>query len=405
MDNIFQYTTRMKRLKKINKYTLLLNPADNLPACKNTNQNIESFSSLYIPEDKLTDKQIKHMGIAFGVRNFSGHFFKNLLDQWNTAMNCHDCTLRPLSGMHSLHIIVKVLRHYGNKILVLPEEAGGHPFTPKILNSLNFEVMPLIYNYKTQSIDIEQTIKKYKNNNPDFLLIDRSDGLFYEDFTLLLNSFDNLYSVFDASHYLTHILVNDYSSPFEMGFNLITSSMHKNFPGPQKAIIATKYNDTIWESIKEKLSNHVSNSHPLSIMCASEILLNKSNLKKYSHKMLENKNTLEQELLQKGFNIVQTPTNKQTTNHIWIRENSLVKDTMKFFRDLEFCRISTNYRKFPFQLGDGIRLGTAGATSQGLDTIHISELTDIIYNIALGNSLLTSKHKLKHLMEKINNPI
>ena len=47
-------------------------------------------------------------------------------------------------------------------------------------------------------------------------------------------------SVFDASQYLVNVIVGDHPNPFDYGFDLVVSSVHKNFPGPQKALLATR---------------------------------------------------------------------------------------------------------------------------------------------------------------------
>ncbi|WP_072682787.1 hypothetical protein [Arcobacter sp. LA11] len=400
MNCLNTFSNRIKRLELLNKYTMLLNPADNIQMCNNI--KYKSFSNLYIPDSPLSDNQIEEASIGFANRNSSAKFIQELLEQWKIKFNAEECTLRPLSGMHSLHIILSSLKNHGNRILVLPEKAGGHPFTSKILQSFNFDARPLIYNQENYLLDIEANIKAYKKFNPDFILIDRSDGLIYEDFSKLLKYFKNSYSIFDASHYLTHILAEDYISPFEMGFNLITSSLHKNFPGPQKGILITKKKDTIWSNIKNVLSNHISNTHPLSIMCAGEILLKTKYIRDYSYKMLNNKLLLENELINKGFNIISTPKYQISSNHIWIEEKGLVNNAMKFFRDLEFCRISTNYRILPFNIGSGIRLGTAGITNQGLDKNYIKALADILYSIAINGKSLNNRHRVKGIILEMN---
>lgn len=46
-----------------------------------------------------------------------------------------------------------------------------------------------------------------------------------------------VYKIFDASQYLTNIMAKDYDNPFDMGFDIILTSLHKNYPGSQKAAV------------------------------------------------------------------------------------------------------------------------------------------------------------------------
>ena len=64
-----------------------------------------------------------------------------------------------------------------------------------------------------------------QNWKPDYIFVDRSEGLYYEDFSWLKEI--PCVKVFDASQYVTNIMARDYTNPFDMGFDIILTSLHK----------------------------------------------------------------------------------------------------------------------------------------------------------------------------------
>lgn len=78
--------------------------------------------------------------------------------------------------------------------------------------------------------------------------------------------------------------MKDFKSPFDMGFNLMMSTLHKNFPGPQKAMICSRDNNTYWQNALYAINNYVSNIHVENIYMAGDILAKNELLSEYSKK-------------------------------------------------------------------------------------------------------------------------
>lgn len=222
--------------------------------------------------------------------------------------------------------------------------------------------------------------------------------MIYEDFSWLAE-FDNIYKIYDASQYLTNIMVGDYTSPFDMGFDAILSTTHKNFPGPQRAIYCSKKKDVMWNRIYSKIGTYVSNMHPYAIYSLGLMLENFDSYKELSKNMLINATLLKKELSHWGINIVsQFPTSplESHTHHIWIQ----CEDKMSAF-DLysrwENYGFLTNYRLLPYNLGYGIRMGLSAATVSGLKASDIPTLAQLLvescqttdYNLTLHQKIET----------------
>lgn len=89
-----------------------------------------------------------------------------------------------------------------------------------------------------------------------------------------------------------------------MGFDLILSTLHKNFPGPQKAVLATKFADSYWDKIIRGTSTFISNSHPEEMFMAGESITQFDKLKIYSNELLEISKELESNLYSLNVNVL-----------------------------------------------------------------------------------------------------
>jgi glycine hydroxymethyltransferase len=366
--------------------TLILNPTENIPwKCE---VDIEFIEGLYIPEDKRD----KTSTIAFAGRNQMRDMMKNLCRNWEKALSAKDSSFKLYSGLHAHIVLFMSIAAIGDKVMLLPGNAGGHHATAKILKRLGLQIKEFIVNEQLFCIDISKTKALIESWKPDFIFISRSDGLYYEDFGWL-QSHTKCYKIFDASQYLSHILTGDYINPFEMGMDLIITTLHKNYPGPQKASFFTKKKDEMWNLIREGVVNYVSNSHPLQIFKSALAIPEFEIMKNYSQTMLKNSITLEQNLLKNGVPVVIRNRTLVPSQQIWIPLSDK-NSAYNFFKRLEQIFILTNYRKLPYNLGYGIRIGTAAATRQGLlpeDTIVIGEIIAKAY---------VSKHISNDLINK-----
>jgi glycine hydroxymethyltransferase len=301
------------------------------------------------------------------------------------------------------------LGNIGDTVLLLPESAGGHFAAKKMLTRLGYNVVEMIADDSNLCIDIPATRKLISEHKPAIIFVDRSEGINYEDFTPLLCGISDCCCVFDASHYLTNIITSDYPSPFDMGFHIVLSSIHKNFPGPQKALVCSKDDSKYWNLVSGAVSDYVSNLHPENIFVAGSIIAREKLLSTYSSLMLENSLVLEDELNLAGLPVVRKNKDKPPSHHIWLKFDN--KDlSFEFYKKMELHNILVNYRLLPYNQGYGIRMGTAAATLQGVDSTNVKDLACIIAHIHGGETTSSEVSKraddfirnLVPLTEKVN---
>ena len=362
----------IENLRKIHEESLILNPTENIPFYSDVNLNF--MEGMYISEEPRDENS---KVIFAGRRNIN-----ELYDVWCKYMNAKAVTFKPHSGLDAHISVFMSLGQIGEKILLLPEEAGGHFSTHQILTRLGFEVCFFITDNKQYKVDIPRSMALIENWKPDYIFVDRSEGLYYEDFSWLKDV--PCIKVFDASQYLANIMAQDYSNPFDMGFDIILTSLHKNYPGPQKAAIFFRQEDDIWQRIMKGLSVYISNIHPKDICSLLLSFPSESILKSYSQKMLSTTRLLEEALLQYRLPVVKRDFSNTWTQHIWIQPENK-KKTYQVFRLLEELHILTNYRLLPYGLGYGLRLGTAAAIRQGLEDTFVPALAEVISKAYYAN--------------------
>lgn len=356
---------------------LILNPVENLPYLITT-QMFPETKGLYVSDKTKDDECVKKSKIGFAGREIYNREIHNIYDAWKKILGIDYLSMRLLSGLHAHIIIFMAIGNIGDTVLLLPELAGGHYATKSILERLGYNVIEMAVDYNNYCVDIPATVQIIKQEHPDFIFVDRSEGINYEDFSTLLASVDDsICSIFDASQYLTNILFGNLTSPFDMGFDIVLSTLHKNFPGPQKALVCSKEDSIYWKRVLQGMSDYVSSLHVENILYAGEILKHDGVLKQYSQVMLENSLSLEHELSYLNVPIIPKKEDALPTHHIWIDINNQDK-AYEFYKKLENCNILVNYRNLPYNLGYGIRMGTAAATLQGLTPQNCKELANII---------------------------
>lgn len=358
---------------------LILNPVENLPFLITDKTHFE-VHGLYVSDKVKTDKTMRASKIAFSGRSELNREIRRIYDDWADALHAAKLSMRLLSGLHAHTLLFMGLGKIGDTVLLLPEDAGGHYATESILRRLGYRVLPMIPDRVHHRIDMDATLELLKSEKPEFVFVDRSEGLCYEDFSPLATAApQGTCCVFDASQYLTNILCEDFASPFDWGFDIMMATLHKNFPGPQKALVCSKADSVYWKRIEEAMSNYVSSLHVDTTLLAGELLRQRELLRSYSEMMLDNCMALDRLLQTQGMSVVQRQPGTPT-HHIWLTAPNS-EDAFSFFKKMESCGLLVNYRKLPYGLGYGIRMGTAAATLQGVNEGNREQLARLIHKI------------------------
>ena len=409
LEDLITFSNEIKSafdlLEQYNKETLILNPVENYPSPEFLIPCASTIHGLYNTDSIRNESEKKQSKIQFSGRELVLKNVNEIYNEWSNLLGAEALTMRLLSGLHAHIVLFMSITNIGDKVLLLPEIAGGHMATKAILERLGLDVKEFPVDIKNRKINEEESLNLIREFEPKVIFVDRSEGLVYEDFSWINKINKNIIKIFDASQYITNILSGDYLSPFYMGFDMILSTMHKNLPGPQRALICCKSIDDNWRKLKSGISTYVSNMHFHSIYSAGLLLKDYSNLRKLSKDMLINTVLLDKALAQQGINVIEryTNTSNPNTHHIWLKPNDK-EQAYTWYKELEGIGILTNYRKLPYEVGYGLRLGLSAATYRGVNESHISDLAFIISDCLHNkDDKLNLKKRLKLLLTEIDN--
>ena len=356
-----------------NHIELILNPTENIyPFLPETHK----LKGLYIPQT-LRDVSAR---VIFAGRDKYTEQINNIYKRWSDKLNAGSINISLLSGLHASIILFMSVGKMNNKVMILPVEAGGHFATRGILQRLGYKIYEFPIDYHKCNISVESAIEYANEIRPDFIFIARSNCMQYDNFEWLNKIECNPIKIYDASQYLTGILVDKYKSPFTMGFDIIIASLHKDFPGTQQALCAFSKRATernFDKLIYNEFSKYISNIHPMEIFNSSYYIENFAKLLVYEEHKIMNAKAIYDALQKLHVSLQKKIFDDTVTQQLWLKCDSR-ESAYLAFKQLEHIGILTNYMALPYNLGYGLRIGTGAATIQGLRPCHCFELASLI---------------------------
>jgi len=242
----------------------------------------------------------KYIDIIEDLANkaFKEHFGANFVD------------LRPISGTLANLAVFSALAKNKDKILTLGINSGSHVSheEPGVAGILGLEVFHIEFNKEELNIDIEKTKKKILKIRPRFIVLGGSVILFPQPVKELKQICQRVGAriVYDAAHVFGLVASGFFQDPLKEGADIITSSTHKTFPGPQGGIILGRIEKELQKKIQIKvfpgvLSNHHLHRLPPLYITLMEI---KRYGKNYACQIIKNAQTLAKQLYDFGFNVI-----------------------------------------------------------------------------------------------------
>jgi glycine hydroxymethyltransferase len=379
--------------------SIVLTPVDSLPFCLADREHTAFLHGLYLT-DKVRDRDVAlDTVIQFGGREDAARDIAEIHNLLAERLGAAEGSLRLLAGLQAHAATFMAVADIGQTVMLLPDDAGGHFNSHAILKRLGLRTVDMPIDYEHLCIDREATLELVEREKPDFVFVDRSEGLRYEDFSFL-GSLEGPVKIFDASQYLTPLLTDRYENPLHWGFDLMLFTLHKSFPGPQKAGIVARENSELWKALLAGLSTFVSSSHAENSYLFGLSLLQDQWLDTYASRFLETTLALERQLEKRGVPLV--PRGSQgmsawpSTHHLWTRAEDRETAFLQYERLMD-AGVLVNYRKLPYRLGYGLRLGTTHAAVAGIDPTCAEDLADIIQASIEGRSGADLRDRVRDL--------
>jgi glycine hydroxymethyltransferase len=198
------------------------------------------------------------------------------------------------------------------------------------------------------------------------------------------------YVAYDASHVLGLIAGDVFQDPLREGADLIPSSTHKTFPGPQGAIILTNSLELAEKVNKATFPGLTSNHHLHRVAALAVSLLEMEKYgEAYAKQMVRNAKALAQALNEYGFKVLGEKRGF-TESHQVVLDVSMFGGGGTAAKLLEKANIICNKNLLPGEEVDvarrnprGIRLGTCEVTRLGMGPSEMKQIAEFMQLVLL----------------------
>jgi glycine hydroxymethyltransferase len=315
------------------------------------------------------------------IKAFQKHFKVNFVD------------VRPISGTLANLATFSALAKKGDKILTLGIEGGSHVSHEEAgaAGILGLRVFHLDFDKKELNIDLEKTKKRILKIKPKFIVLGGSVILFPQQIKKLKEICQKTGTkiIYDAAHVLGLICAGFFQNPLKEGADIITSSTHKTFPGPQGGIILGNIDEDLQKIIRRKVFPGVSSNHHLHRIPALYLTLLEMEKfgKAYAKQIVKNAKTLAEELYNFGLYVLGKEIGFTQTHQVLVDVQNVGGGDF-VAKKLEKANIIVNKNVL---FGDivnvkqpnGIRIGVQEMTRFGMKEKEMKEIARMIKEIIL----------------------
>ena len=337
-------------------------------------------------------------GLPF-KRYYQGNIFFDQIEalaqeEFKKFFKVNFCDLRPISGTIANYAIFCALGKRGDKIITCGLFGGSHISHEKdgAAGILGFQVHHFRFDEKTYTLDVEDAKKKIKKIKPRFIVLGASVILFPHPIKELKKTCEKygVKIIFDAAHVFGLIAGEEFQDPIAEGADVITSSTHKTFPGPQGGIILGNVKKELQKEIQKKvfpgfLSNHHLHRIPPLLITLWEM---EKYGKSYAKQIVKNAKALAETLFEEGFEVL-AKENGFTKSHQVLLDVSMHGGGKKVAETLERANIILNKniiikdKNLDPKNPSGLRLGVQEMTRFGMKEKEMKIIAKFIKRVIL----------------------
>lgn len=301
--------------------------------------------------------------------------------------------LRPLSGTIANAATFRVLAQPGDKAVIAPVQAGAHVSHTKFgtLGALGIQQVDLPYDEERMNVDVDRAVKVIEEVKPKFAVLGGSVYLFPHPVKEIAEAVHSVGGklVYDAAHVLGLIAGGVWENPLKHGADVMTSSTHKTFPGPQGGVILASNREVFKEISKTIFPWFVSNHHlhrlPATAVTALEML---EFGRQYADQVIRNAKRLAEALAERGF-IVLAEHMGYTMSHQVLLDVTKQGGGAKAALLLEEANIIVNKNLLPkdppeaVKNPSGLRIGVQEMTRFGMKEDEMDVIADFMERVLI----------------------
>lgn len=300
---------------------------------------------------------------------------------------------RPISGTIANATVFRVLGKPGDKALIAPVQAGAHVSHTRFgtLGALGIEHVEMPFDQEKWNVDVDKAVKMIESVKPAFVTLGGSVYMFPHPTREIAQATHSVgvKLVHDVAHVLGLIAGGVWSNPIHEGADIITSSTHKTFPGPQGGVIMTD-DEELYKEISKVvfpwfLSNHHLHRLPATAVTAVEMMVFGE---EYAKQIVKNAVAFAEACVEEGFKV---PTEHLgfTKSHMFVIDVRSLGGGAKSATLLEQANIIVNKNLLPWDPPEavkdpsGIRLGTPEMTRLGMKEGDFKEVAKFMREVLI----------------------
>lgn len=297
--------------------------------------------------------------------------------------------LQPISGMVANMVAYRALLKPNDLLMSLEIKHSGHYSHVKtgMLSLFGVQVMPLPFDTKNYTIDLEKAVTCIKTNRPKAILLGTSEFLFPAPIRELRKVCNETGTkiLYDAAHVSGLIAGQAFQDPLSEGADMLTMSTNKTLAAPDHGIVACNDPELFQKNIEHAIVPLFTSNHHAHHVAGLAITLAEFEQfgQEYALQVIKNAQALAKALYDQGLAVL-CPHKNFTQSHTVLLD--VICPGNEAMNMLEQANIITN----PFQLPwnhekspTGIRIGTNEVTRLGMKEKQMKIIAEFIAAVLL----------------------
>lgn len=297
---------------------------------------------------------------------------------------------RPIAGHLAGIAVLMALCEPGDTVLEASRSSGGHREAAKFAapGLIDLDVQFLPFDGAGYNIDLPASLRQIDELAPRAVILGTSNFLFphpvREIKAALKARREDAILVYDASHVLGLLAGGQFQDPLGEGADVVFSSTHKTFPGPQGGIVFTDRKDLIEPISQAVYPALVTNHHPFRMPALAVAMAEMRAFgRQYAVQILANAQALGAALEAEGVSCV-CVNGRYSGSHTVLMRVAGFGTKEEVALELEAADIICTALELPeAQGGEGIRLGVQEMTHHGAGESDMAPVARLIADVLL----------------------
>lgn len=370
----------------------------------------ENLMSPLAKEVMISDFADRYAEGLPGRRYYQGNIFVDKVEVKATEIakdlfKADFADVRPISGTVANMAVLFAFAEPGDIITTCALAQGAHistcefgAFGQRSVKSVNYP-----FNEEDMNIDVDGTIKLLKEVKPKVAQFGLSVFLFPPPLKELQDTFNEIDCLVweDCAHVLGLIAGGEFHDPLREGVNIISSSTHKTFPGPNHGmLLGANLTDEQEKQLQKAVFPGVTSSHHLHAMASLAITLAEMEVfaKEYASQTCKNARQLGESLYELGVPVL-CPDLGFTRSHaiaVDVSEFGGGKDCAQWLEDANIiCNKNMLPRDTSAVRPSGLRFGAQEMTRLGMKESEMKVVAELIARVVKGEDPAKVKEDVK----------